>query len=67
MDSSREVVLNELSRNKEGYTISELAKKLKMSRNTISNALAYFEGAGKVKIRQAGMAKLYFIKKGGWK
>ena len=58
----RETVIKELKAKKEGFTVSELASKLKVSRHTISNIFAFLEGAEKVKIRQAGMAKIYYWK-----
>jgi len=60
MQVDREGVIRELRANKDGYTISELASKLKVSRHTIANIFAFLEGAGKVDIRQAGMAKIYY-------
>lgn len=56
----RKKVVVELKKNSTGYTVSELSKKLKISRHTIANAFAFLEGARKVKIRQTGMAKIYF-------
>jgi predicted transcriptional regulator len=55
-------IIKELKSNQEGYTISELSKKLKLSRQTISNCFAFLEGAQKVNIRRAGMAKIYYWK-----
>ena len=55
----REVIIQALRQRSEGYTISELAEKLKTSRHTIALTFAYLEGAGKVTIRHVGMAKLY--------
>jgi len=60
MDENREKVIKELKKNPNGYTISELAKKLNLSRQTIANCFAFLEGAEKVTIRKAGMAKIYF-------
>lgn len=60
MDENREKVIKELKKNPNGFTISELSKKLKLSRQTIANCFAFLEGAEKVKIRKAGMAKIYF-------
>lgn len=57
---AREKIIKELKKDKEGYTISELAKKLKISRNTIAIAFAFLEGAKKVSIRKTGMAKVYY-------
>ena len=55
-----ETVIKELKEKKEGFTVSELASKLKVSRHKISNIFAFLEGAEKVIIRQAGMAKIYY-------
>ena len=63
MESNREKIIKELKKNPNGFTISELSKKLGISRQTIANCFAFLEGAEKVKIRQAGMAKIYFWKK----
>ena len=60
MEKNREKIISELKKNKEGYTISELSKKLNLSRQTIANCFAFLEGAQKVKIRKAGMAKIYY-------
>jgi len=62
MEVDRDLVIRELKANKDGFTISELASKLKVSRHTVSNIFAFLEGAGKVEIRQAGMAKIYYWK-----
>ncbi|MFA5992188.1 MAG: HTH domain-containing protein [Candidatus Pacearchaeota archaeon] len=59
MEENRDKVIKCLKENPEGFTISELAKKLKLSRQTISNCFSFLEGAKKVKIRQVGMAKIY--------
>jgi predicted transcriptional regulator len=60
MEKYRDKIITELKNNKAGYTISELSKKLKLSRQTISNCFAFLEGAEKVNIRKAGMAKIYY-------
>ena len=60
MENYRDKIITELKRNQAGYTISELSKKLKLSRQTIANCFAYLEGANKVNIRQVGMAKIYY-------
>lgn len=57
---NRERIVKELKKNPNGFTVSELSKKLNLSRQTIANCFAFLEGAKKVKIRQAGMAKIYF-------
>ena len=60
MEKSREKIVLELKKSPTGYTISELSKKLKLSRQTIANCFAFLEGAEKVDIRKVGMAKIYY-------
>lgn len=60
MEESRRRIIAELKKNPNGFTVSELSKKLKVSRQTVANCFAFLEGARKVKIRKAGMAKIYF-------
>ena len=67
MEPNREKIIKELKENLEGFTVSELSKKLNVSRQTVANCFAFLEGAEKVKIRQAGMAKIYFLVQGGKK
>ncbi len=62
MEEIKEKIISELKKNQAGYTISELAKKLKVARQTIANCFAFLEGAQKVNIRKAGMAKIYYWK-----
>jgi len=63
MEKSRERIILELKKNPTGYTISELSKKLKLSRQTIANSFAFLEGAQKVNIRRTGMARIYYWSK----
>ncbi|MEK6872816.1 MAG: HTH domain-containing protein [Nanoarchaeota archaeon] len=60
MENNRGKIILNLKKNKDGYTISELSKKLSLSRQTVANCLAFLEGAQKVNIRKAGMAKIYY-------
>jgi predicted transcriptional regulator len=60
MEKYRKKVERALKENPDGFTVSELARELKTSRQTIATGFAFLEGAEKVKIRQAGMAKIYF-------
>lgn len=60
MEKSKEKIISELKSKKEGYTITEISKKLNFSRQTISNCFAFLEGAKKVNIRKTGMAKIYY-------
>ena len=57
---NREKIIKELKENLRGFTVSELSKKLGVSRHIVANCFAFLEGAGKVKTRQTGMAKIYF-------
>ena len=57
---NQEKIIKELKENPRGFTVSELSKKLKVSRQTVTNCFAFLEGAKKVKTRQTGMAKIYF-------
>ena len=63
MEDNRKRIIKELEKNPNGFTVSELSKKLNISRQTVANCFAFLEGAQKVKIRQAGMAKIYFWNK----
>jgi DeoR/GlpR family transcriptional regulator of sugar metabolism len=62
MEENRERIVSELKKTGKGYTVSELSKKMKLSRQTIANCFAFLEGAGKVDIRRTGMAKIYYWK-----
>ena len=58
MKYNRETIIKELKKNPDGFTVSELSKKLSLSKQTIANCFAFLEGAEKVKIRQVGMARV---------
>ena len=58
--SKKELVIDILKRNTDGLTIIEIADLLKISRNTVAVALAELKGAGQIRIRQVGMAKLHY-------
>jgi len=60
--SKRQLVKDLLVRNTDGLTVSEIASLLKISRNTVAVALAEFKGAGLIRIREVGMAKLNYWK-----
>lgn len=50
-----------------GSTITEFVKTSKLSRHIVLRTLAQLEGANKVSIRKAGMAKIYSLKTGARK
>lgn len=56
----KESVKNLIKKNTDGLTIVDIAKKLKISRNTVSVVLAELKGAGKIRIRPVGIAKLHY-------
>jgi orotate phosphoribosyltransferase-like protein len=60
----RDLVVKALKNNSDGLTVVEISKKLKISRNTVAVVLAELKGAGKIRIRQVGMAKLHYWGKG---
>ncbi len=60
INHNREKIIKELKEDIKGFTVSELSKKLCVSRQTVTNCFAFLEGAEKVKTRQTGMAKIYF-------
>jgi DNA-binding transcriptional regulator LsrR (DeoR family) len=67
MTKKRELVVRVLKNNSDGLTIVEIAKKLRISRNTVAVVLAELKGANLIRIRSVGMAKLHYLRKGGKK
>ena len=61
-------VITLLKKNNEGLTVIDISRILKISRNTVSVVLAGLIGAGKVRVRPVGVAKLhYWLSSGGGK
>ena len=60
MKTKKELVAELLKKNIEGLTVIEIARMLKISRNTAAVALAELKGAGLIRIRPVGMAKLHY-------
>ena len=58
----KEVVEKLLKKNDDGMTIVEIAKILKISRNTVAVILAELKGAELIRIRPVGKAKLHYWK-----
>ena len=56
----KEAVINLLKKNTDGLTIIEIAKSLKISRNTVPVVLAELKGEGRIRIRPVGKAKLHY-------
>lgn len=64
MVSRKKRLVEELLRkNTDGLTVTEIAASLKISRNTVAVALAELKGAGRLRIREVGMAKLHYLEK----
>jgi DNA-binding NarL/FixJ family response regulator len=62
MDRKKQI-LELLRKDTDGLTIIEIAKALKLSRNTVPVVLAELKGANKIRVRPVGKAKLHYIKK----
>ena len=60
MKTKKELVINLLKKNTEGLTIIEISNILKISRNTVAVVLAELKGAGLIRIRIVGRAKLNY-------
>jgi len=60
--NKKESVIQLLKSNTDGWTILELAEKLKISRNTVPVILAELKGAELIRVREVGKAKLHYWK-----
>jgi len=61
--SKKEAVIKLLKKDTDGLTIIEIAKTLKISRNTVPVVLAELKGEGRIRVRPVGKAKLHYWKK----
>lgn len=55
-----ELVSKIIKRSWDGMTITDITKRLKISRSTIRTSLAFLEGQNKINYRSIGMAKVYY-------
>ena len=62
--NKKEHVIKLLKSDSDGLTVVEIAKKLKISRNTVAVALAELKGAELIRVRPVGIAKLNYWKRG---
>jgi DNA-binding transcriptional regulator YhcF (GntR family) len=62
--NKKNLVVEMLKKNTDGLTVIEIAKMLKISRNTVAVALAELKGEGVIRIRAIGRAKLNYWKGG---
>ena len=58
--SKKELVIELLKKNTDGLTIIEIARELKISRNTVPVILAELKGVELIRIRPIGKAKLHY-------
>ena len=58
--SKKETLINLLKENTDGLTTVDISKILKISRNTVAVILAELKGAGAIRIRPVGIAKLHY-------
>jgi Mn-dependent DtxR family transcriptional regulator len=58
----KQLAIKLLKKNTDGLTIIEIAKALKISRNSVPVILAELKGEGKIRIRPVGKAKLHYWK-----
>jgi predicted transcriptional regulator len=57
-----EIIIKELMHdNNIGRSITEIVKLTNLSRSAVRTCLAHMEGAGKIKVRKIGMAKVYIL------
>ena len=62
MKTKKEKVEELLKKNRDGITLTDISKLVKISRNTAAVILAELKGSNKIKIRKVGMAKLHYWK-----
>ena len=62
--TKKEQVIELLKKNTDGFSILEIAKELKISRNRVPVILAELKGAGLIRIRPIGRIKLHYWKGG---
>ena len=65
--SKEEKILKILEQNPQGITISEIAKKARMSRNTASKYVYGLVKAGKIYQRRVGVVAICYLKEYGEK
>ena len=58
--AKKDIVIELLKKNTDGLTVIEIARELKISRNTVAVALAELKGAELIRIKPVGMAKLHY-------
>lgn len=59
-ESDKEI-LNVLNKSENGLSITNVVDKTKLSRSYVRTALAVLKASGKIKMRNVGVAKIYYI------
>lgn len=59
-ETKKEQVVKLLKKNTDGLSILEIAKFLKISRNSVPVILAELKGEGKIRVRPIGRVKLHY-------
>jgi Mn-dependent DtxR family transcriptional regulator len=62
-ESKKRLVVDLLKSNTDGLTVVEIARFLKISRNTVAVALNELKEEGLIRVRPIGMARLHYWKK----
>jgi DNA-binding transcriptional ArsR family regulator len=61
-EAVKKKVMSVLQKHPQGLTITEVVNVSGLSRSAVLTELAKLEGAAKVSVRRAGMAKIYSLK-----
>ncbi len=62
MEKEERKVLSIISGSDEGSTITEIVALSKLPRSVVRILLARLDGAGKIRFRKVGMAKIYVVR-----
>ena len=57
-----DIIMSILRKERVGLCITEIVNKTNLSRSAVRTALASLSGAGKIKLRRVGVAKIYIVK-----
>lgn len=61
MNKIEQKILNYLKKHPEGVMILDLAEAIGVHRHTVTKYVYRLEGAGKIKVRKVGIAKLCYL------
>lgn len=63
MVTKKELIIELLKSDTDGLTTVDIAQRLKISRNTVAVVLAELKGAGLLRIRPVGVARLHYLQR----